>query len=117
VDGAAFAKSGNLSVRGGFICVEPYYSTTCVADVDQSGSVDSGDISILLLLYGPAIGPFKFADLDRNGYIDSADLSLVLLSFGDDCSGQSFTQRTAMGTEDGLSTSNLGEADVMLLDR
>ncbi len=59
------------------------FSKICLADIDQSGSVDTGDISILLLLFGPAAGSFDPADLDRSGVIDAADLSLLLMGWGE----------------------------------
>ena len=86
VEGSATSKNGNLKITGGFICVAPYVYQPCDADVDGSGTVDTGDVSILLLLFGPTIPLFKFADLDRSGYVDSADVSLVLLDFGLSCS-------------------------------
>ena len=86
VEGSATSKNGNLKITGGFICVAPYVYQPCDADVDGSGTVDTGDVSILLLFWGPTIPLFKFADLDRNGFIDSADVSLVLLDFDQSCS-------------------------------
>ena len=50
-------------------------------DLDLSGSVDSGDFSILLLYYGeenPAFG-----DFDGSGMIDSGDAALIPLFFGE----------------------------------
>jgi hypothetical protein len=49
-------------------------------DLDLSGYVDSGDISILLLYFGD-IDPV-FGDFDGNGRIDTGDVSYVLLNFG-----------------------------------
>jgi hypothetical protein len=52
----------------------------CPCDLDGSGEVDSGDLGLLLLYYGPCGGcP---ADLDGNDNVDSADLGLLLLNFG-----------------------------------
>lgn len=86
VEGSATSKNGNLKVTGGFIYVAPYVYQPCDADVDGSGTVDTGDVGILLLLWGPTIPLFKFADLDRNGMIDSVDVGLVLLDFDLSCS-------------------------------
>ena len=86
VEGSTTSKNGNLKITGGFICVAPYVYQPCDADVDGSGTVDTGDVGILLLLWGPTIPLFKFADLDRNGMIDSVDVGLVLLDFDLSCS-------------------------------
>ena len=53
---------------------------TCVSeDLDCSGLIDSGDVSLVLLDIGPCSGcP---TDLDHNDVVDSADVSLVLLSY------------------------------------
>jgi hypothetical protein len=54
----------------------------CPGDLDGGGSVDTGDLSLLLMSFGAAM-PGDPADLDASGQIDTADLSLMLLSFGD----------------------------------
>ena len=52
----------------------------CPADLDNNRLVDTADISLLLLDFGPCTGcP---ADLDGNGLVDSADISLLLMDFG-----------------------------------
>lgn len=51
---------------------------SCVADLDGNGSVDSGDIGVLLLQFN---GPGT-ADLDRDGVVSSGDIGVLLLSFG-----------------------------------
>ena len=53
----------------------------CPGDLDHGGSVDTGDLSLLLMSFGAAM-PGDPADLDQSGQIDTADLSLILLSFG-----------------------------------
>lgn len=53
---------------------------SCPADLDASGSVDAGDVSLVLLDFGPCQAcP---SDLDGSGTVDAGDLSLVLLEFG-----------------------------------
>jgi hypothetical protein len=53
---------------------------TCVSeDLDCSGLIDSGDVSLVLLDIGPCAG--CVTDLDHNDVVDSADVSLVLLSY------------------------------------
>ena len=54
----------------------------CPGDLDGGGSVDTGDLSLLLMSFGAAM-PGDPADLDASGQIDTADISLMLLSFGD----------------------------------
>ena len=50
------------------------------ADMDCSGTVDMGDVAMLLLDYGPCGGcP---TDLDGSGTVDFGDIALALLSFG-----------------------------------
>jgi hypothetical protein len=53
----------------------------CPGDLDGGGSVDTADLSLLLMSFGAAM-PGDPADLDDNQHIDTADLSLLLLSFG-----------------------------------
>jgi hypothetical protein len=50
------------------------------ADLDCSGTVDSGDVAIMLLDYGPCEG--CLADLDGSGTVDFGDIALALLNFG-----------------------------------
>lgn len=58
----------------------PCPSPTCFGDMDQSGGVDIGDISVILLSFGGCNG--CAADVDDNGLVEPADFALVLLSFG-----------------------------------
>ena len=48
-------------------------------DVDASGTVDFGDVAILLLGMG---GDDPSLDLDGSGIVDFGDIALVLLNFG-----------------------------------
>jgi len=52
----------------------------CFGDLDQSGSVDNGDIAFALLDYGPCAG--CGSDLDASGEVDFGDVALILLSMG-----------------------------------
>ena len=52
----------------------------CFGDLDGSGEVDSGDVSLCLLDAGTCQG--CATDLDGSGEVDSGDVSLVLLSSG-----------------------------------
>ena len=53
--------------------------TCCPSDLDGSGSVDFGDVSLLLLMMGDTGSP---GDLDGSGSVDNADISLLLLDYG-----------------------------------
>ncbi len=51
-----------------------------MGDLDLSGNVDSGDVALALLDFGPCAGcP---SDLDASGETDPGDLALILLNFG-----------------------------------
>ena len=51
---------------------------TCFADLDRSGVVDSGDVSLVLIDFDCV--SCSMSDLDGSGIVDSGDVSLVLLS-------------------------------------
>jgi len=55
-------------------------AAACFGDLDASGEVDAGDVSLCLLDTGPCQG--CASDLDQSGETDSGDVSLVLLSTG-----------------------------------
>ena len=53
---------------------------TCAADIDGSGSVDAGDLALVLAGWGACAGcP---ADLDGSGTVDASDLALTLAGWG-----------------------------------
>ncbi|MCE9620595.1 MAG: hypothetical protein K8R92_11910 [Planctomycetes bacterium] len=52
----------------------------CFGDLDGSGEVDSGDVGLMLLDFGPC--PGCPSDLDGSGEVDGADIGLLLLGFG-----------------------------------
>jgi len=56
------------------------FDAPCFGDLDGSGEVDAGDVSLCLLDTGPC--PSCQADLDGSGEVDSGDVSLVLVSTG-----------------------------------
>ena len=56
------------------------FDAPCFGDLDGSGEVDAGDVSLCLLDTGPC--PGCQADLDGSGEVDSGDVSLCLLSAG-----------------------------------
>jgi hypothetical protein len=49
-------------------------------DLDGSGSVDTGDLALALIEFGPSAA--AHADLDGSGLIDFGDLALILIEFG-----------------------------------
>ena len=53
-----------------------------LSDVDGSGTVDAGDVSVLLLDFGTVASP---ADVDGDGVVTASDLALLLLEFGATC--------------------------------
>ena len=62
---------GSVRTSAAPMCASP-------GDLDGSGSVDAGDVSVLLLLFGSAD---MAADLDGSGSVDAADISVLLLLF------------------------------------
>jgi hypothetical protein len=52
-----------------------------VYDLDGSGTVDFGDVSMMLLDTGTCPAPCP-ADLSGDGVVDAADIALLLLQFG-----------------------------------
>jgi alpha-tubulin suppressor-like RCC1 family protein len=50
----------------------------CPADIDGSGTVDYGDLSVVMLL----MGTWNTGDLDDNGVVDYGDVVYLLLEFG-----------------------------------
>ncbi|MFK7960324.1 MAG: hypothetical protein AB8G96_07335 [Phycisphaerales bacterium] len=81
-DGTRLVGWGSL---GGFAANETFVielpsGTPCVADLDNSGSVDFGDLTSILSAWGPCSGcP---ADLDGNGDVGFTDLTAVLSGWG-----------------------------------
>jgi len=99
------SKRGNLDGVGGedvFLVVEPASSSAASfmppspfvkpylsqqdarpGDLDGSGTVDAGDIGVLLLLFGPCPpAPPCQGDLDGSGEVDAGDIGVLLLLFG-----------------------------------
>jgi len=63
-----------------YMAVTVKTASTCVLDLDGSGSVDGGDLALILGAWGPCAG--CAADVDGNGFVDGGDLALVLGSWG-----------------------------------
>ena len=58
---------------------------TAVCDLDGSGRVDGGDLSILALAWGAADGEPRYdprADINGSGVVDGDDLALLASVFG-----------------------------------
>lgn len=49
-------------------------------DLDMSGTVDLGDMAIIMLDFGPCAG--CTSDLDHNGVVDMGDVAMLLMNFG-----------------------------------
>ena len=54
----------------------------CPADFNDDGTVDGGDLGILLAYWGPCTGVPCFEDLNQDGVVDGGDLGLVLSAWG-----------------------------------
>jgi len=67
------------SIPGVASVVRAPEATVCPADLDASGSVDSGDLAELLAGWG---GPGA-ADLNASGTVDASDLAILLAAWGD----------------------------------
>ena len=57
-------------------------SGPCLADVNLSGAVDLGDLTLILADFGSDLGQ---GDLNCDGIVDLADLNAVLAAFGSTC--------------------------------
>ena len=72
--------AANLGSFDAFVAVlDDDLGFACRPDLDGSGTVDGGDIGVLLLDWGQT-GP---ADLDRSGAVDGGDIGVLLLEWGD----------------------------------
>ncbi len=75
-------------VAGLFVGTQPAVADApCLEDLDGNGEVGGGDISVMLLDFGPC--PGCGSDLDGDGEVTGSDISLLLLSFGP-CAGPSW---------------------------
>lgn len=54
---------------------------TCPADIDANGTVDLGDLGVVLSCFGAS----PCGDLDGNGTTDLSDLGIILADFGMSC--------------------------------
>ena len=58
----------------------PDYCEILNEDFDRSGSIDSGDLGLMLLDFGTCIG--CLTDINGSGEVDGADIGLLLLDLG-----------------------------------
>ena len=72
--------SASVLLVGARSLVANFEPIGCSADLDGTRTVDTGDMALALLDFGPCAGcP---ADLDGSGQVDFSDVALVLLEFG-----------------------------------
>ena len=62
------------------IWLNPPAPPACPADINQNGSVDGADLSVLLQSWGPCSN--CAADVNQSGAVDGADLTILLQSWG-----------------------------------
>ncbi len=62
------------------IWLNPPAPPACPADINQDGSVDGADLTVLLQSWGPCSN--CAADINQNGAVDGADLTVLLQSWG-----------------------------------
>ena len=63
-------------------CEQPVPCTPCLADVDESGAVNSVDLAAVLANWGTDGGKYPRADVNGDGTINSSDLAAVLSEWG-----------------------------------
>jgi hypothetical protein len=63
-------------------CEQGTFCEPCLADLDDSGVVNSVDLAIILAAWGTNGGKYPQADIDGSGTVDATDLSQVLAGWG-----------------------------------
>ncbi len=58
---------------------------TCPGDVDLTGRIDSGDLSVVLINFGIRNAEYQDGDITLDGQVDLGDLIYVLTYFGVEC--------------------------------
>lgn len=71
---------GNIDGDGHTMLLRPMLSR--FADFDCDGTVDTDDLSSLLVAWGPCSHPVCSEDLDRNGVVNGFDLAMLLAEWG-----------------------------------
>ena len=62
------------------VWLNPPAPPACPADINQNGSVDGADLTVLLQSWGPCSN--CAADINQSGAVDGADLTVLLQSWG-----------------------------------
>ena len=57
-------------------------ANNCLADLSGDGTVDGGDLGVLLAFWGTVSPAFPRADLNNDGVVNGADLGIMLSSWG-----------------------------------
>ena len=70
---------GNWSDNGGNTIAEECPGDSCPADLNDNGSVDGADLTVVLGDWGLTDSP---ADLNGDGFVGGADLTIVLAAWG-----------------------------------
>jgi len=86
------ADGAHLSLRGNVRCAELWTDLLrfaaiddCYADVDGTGDIGSGDLNVILALFGSTVEPLSPGDINGDGIVDTIDLTGVLVSWGYVC--------------------------------
>ena len=65
---------------------DPQFVLCCPGDVNDDGVVNTGDLSLVLGLYGSDCGtPFCNADINGDGITNTSDLKALLSVYGSTC--------------------------------
>lgn len=78
-DDCTFWSVGEIRNSAGWLTAINSFKVAPSTDVDGNGSVNGGDISLVLLSFGDC--PCCPEDVDESGSVDGGDLSLLLLDF------------------------------------
>jgi len=79
-------EAADTGTDNSLVCGIDNFSVTTIScgiegDLDGDGTVGGGDLSILLLDFGPCSGTPCPSDLDASGSVDAGDISYLLLLF------------------------------------
>jgi alpha-tubulin suppressor-like RCC1 family protein len=77
---AGLGRVAKLGVSGGYSGTLALRFPVCSDDLDETGSIDFGDIALAMLDFGPCEA--CRSDQDQNGTVDFGDVALLLLGFG-----------------------------------
>jgi len=77
---AEVAGDHGEAILNACVWLNPPAPPACPADINQNGSVDGADLSVLLQSWGPCSN--CAADVNQSGAVDGADLTILLQSWG-----------------------------------